>query len=51
MAVNRTFECDNCGTLGKITLRGQDITSADIAFCPVCGADIFEPEDDDELDD
>ena len=47
----KIFECDNCGALGKIVLKG-DLTSQDIAFCPVCGADIFEPEEFDEsLDD
>lgn len=51
MAANRSFECDNCGSIGKITLRGHDRSLSDIAFCPVCGADIFEPEEDDDDDD
>ena len=40
------FECSSCGAHGKITVRNDEITKGDIAVCPVCGADISEPEED-----
>lgn len=42
------FECAECDTHGKITVKTNDITSEDIVYCPVCGADIYEEDDDDE---
>ena len=41
----KVFECENCGALGKIVLKGSDLSAQDIAFCPVCGADISEEDD------
>lgn len=41
----RLFECGSCAAFGKITLKNDDLTSTDITCCPVCGADISEPED------
>jgi len=40
------FDCDSCGNHGKIIFKedGQ-ITSTDIAYCPMCGADIWEEDE------
>lgn len=42
------FECEECGARGKITLRGDAHIAEDIVYCPVCSADIYEEEDEDE---
>ena len=47
MAASKTFECENCGAEGKIVVKSDDFSLSDIAYCPVCGSDIFEEEDDD----
>lgn len=44
MAVLKHFECAQCDSEGKITVKGDDITVADIVYCPVCGADIYDEE-------
>jgi hypothetical protein len=41
------FHCDNCESTGKVTVKTNDVTIEDIVFCPVCGADIFEEDEDD----
>lgn len=41
---SRLFECDSCGAFGKISLKGDELEKSDIAFCPVCSADISEDE-------
>lgn len=41
---SRLFECDSCGAFGKILLKGDELEKSDIAFCPVCSADISEDE-------
>ena len=38
----RIFDCENCGSFGKVILKSQDHSPDEIVFCPVCGADIFE---------
>lgn len=48
MSASKTFECQNCETTGKIIIKSSDITLQEIVYCPVCGADIFEEEDDEE---
>lgn len=41
------FECTSCQSHGKITVKSEEgITNEDIVYCPVCGADIYEEEDD-----
>lgn len=44
----KVFECRNCESNGKIVIK-TEILESEIVYCPVCGADIFE-ENDDELD-
>ena len=44
MAITRHFECTECNTLGKITIKGDDNTAEDIVYCPICSADIYEEE-------
>jgi hypothetical protein len=42
------FDCENCGSHGKIVYKEDDLNSNEVAFCPFCGGDIYE---DKELDD
>jgi len=42
------FDCDNCDSHGKITVKTNEVTVDDIVYCPVCGCDIFEEDDYDE---
>jgi len=54
MAVQKQFECEDCGAFGKIILRGDQFTSEEIVYCPLCSSDIYEEEtyiDDENLDD
>lgn len=39
------FECETCDTQGKITTKGDEVVVEDIVYCPVCGADIYEDEE------
>lgn len=48
MAVTKHFECNNCDAEGKITVKGAYVQLADIVYCPVCSADIYEEEEFDE---
>lgn len=48
MSVVKSFECEECGALGKITIRGSEVEEEDIVFCPVCGHEIFEDEEDED---
>ena len=48
MAITKTFECENCDTKGKIVIKSEDITVTDVVYCPVCGADIFEDDTDED---
>jgi len=41
------FECNNCDSTGKITIKTNDVTVEDIVYCPVCGADIYDEDEDD----
>lgn len=47
MASTKYFECENCDTEGKIIIKTVDLSVEDIVYCPVCGADIYD-EDEDE---
>jgi hypothetical protein len=42
------FDCEECGARGKIILKGEDHTSEDCVYCPVCSADIYENEEEDD---
>ena len=42
------FECESCEARGKIILKGDDYSTPDIVYCPVCSADIYEEEELDE---
>ena len=50
MALTRQFECESCGALGKVVLRGDEHNSSDVVFCPCCGGDIYE-DDEEDFDD
>jgi hypothetical protein len=40
------FDCDICGAHGKIIYKdGTEFTNSDVAFCPMCGGDIYEEDD------
>lgn len=47
MSVSKTFQCSNCDSEGKIVVKSDEVTLSDIVYCPICGADIFEEEDED----
>jgi rRNA maturation endonuclease Nob1 len=45
------FDCDICGAHGKIIFKDNtEFNSSDVAFCPMCGGDIFEEEDYEDFD-
>ena len=46
--ITKYFECESCEARGKIVLKNDDIQIADIVYCPVCSADIYEEEELDE---
>ena len=47
MAVKH-FDCENCGAHGKISFKEtEDYRTKDAAFCPFCGGDIYEDDDED----
>ena len=46
MSVSKTFVCDHCNIEGKIVIRTEDIGLHDITYCPICGADIQEEDED-----
>lgn len=48
--VVKQFECEHCGADGKITLKGDDYAFEDIVCCPICGSDIYEEEDYEEIE-
>lgn len=50
MSTTKQFECEECGAFGKIVIRGDEIRKEDIAFCPCCGRDIYDDEEDFEDD-
>ena len=39
------FECENCESHGKISVKTNDVTLEDIVYCHVCGGDIFDEDD------
>ena len=43
--ITKYFECESCDARGKIVLKGEDKVLADIVYCPVCSADIYEEDD------
>lgn len=42
----KLFECTSCGAEGKITIRNDEFKQHDISACPICSADISQPDDD-----
>lgn len=40
------FECNTCDTMGKIIIKSEDVEVEDVVYCPVCGADIYEEDED-----
>lgn len=41
------FECEQCGARGKIVLK-SDHETEECVYCPVCSADIYEEDEEDE---
>lgn len=42
----RHFDCDSCGAHGKIIFKeDSEFNTFDVAFCPMCGGDIYEEDD------
>lgn len=46
MSTSKHFQCENCESEGKIVIKTEDVSLSDIAYCPVCGADIYDEEED-----
>lgn len=46
MSIKKQFECESCNAIGVITIRGEEFTSQEIVYCPLCSADIYEEEED-----
>lgn len=46
MQITKYFECSECNNYGKIIIKSEDLHVDDIVYCPVCGADIFEEDED-----
>lgn len=46
--ISRLFDCESCGSYGKITLKDTEHKIEDIVYCPVCSADITQVEEYDE---
>ena len=42
----KVFLCTECRAMGKIIIKNEDYDEQDIAYCPVCGASIYEESDD-----
>jgi len=49
MSIQKVFKCENCDAAGKVVIKGNDLSVRDIVCCPVCGASIW--DEDDENDD
>lgn len=43
--LTKAFCCEHCETKGLIVIKSEEIEEADIVYCPVCSADIWEDED------
>jgi Zn finger protein HypA/HybF involved in hydrogenase expression len=44
MSTKKQFECENCGAIGTIVVRGDEFVSDDIVYCPLCSSDIYEED-------
>jgi transcription elongation factor Elf1 len=48
MSVVRQFSCEECNADGKISLKNDIHEYEEIVYCPVCGYDIKDDEDDED---
>lgn len=46
--IKKNFSCDNCETIGIISIKNEDITMNDISICPVCGTPLMDEYEEDE---
>lgn len=46
--IKKNFSCDNCDTIGIISIKNEDITMNDISICPVCGTPLLDEYEEDE---
>ena len=51
MAIAKTFNCDECGAEGKITIKGEEFSLSDVVYCPVCSGNIHDEELDNDDED
>jgi uncharacterized protein CbrC (UPF0167 family) len=42
------FQCSSCEGEGKITVKGDDFKYEDVVYCPLCSADIYEEDIDED---
>lgn len=45
--IKKTFSCDQCNTIGYISVKNEDLTLNDIVYCPVCGSPLLDEYEDD----
>ena len=45
--MQKNYECDSCGATYKVR-HGLDESYYEVNFCPFCGADVAEQEDEED---
>lgn len=45
MSASKTFTCEHCDLEAKISTKMEDVDTSDFVYCPRCGADIYEEDD------
>jgi predicted RNA-binding Zn-ribbon protein involved in translation (DUF1610 family) len=50
MRKKATIDCENCGFVGIVTYPADLFDRRDIAYCPVCGSDVSEGNEEEELE-
>jgi hypothetical protein len=45
--IKKNFSCDQCESIGYISVKNEDITINDISICPICGAPLMDEYEDD----
>lgn len=48
MAVVKQFNCEECSAIGKITMKTDMYEFDEILYCPVCGYELQEEDDEED---